>query len=245
MPWLRPRKTAPRFSRGLQRAGVVTLELIVALPVIVILILAVVEFAIIYQVNLEVAHAARFGAKLAAEITRNRLAATNLGNYDQAATLNDLKELIDEYLANHGLTPSCEVILQHNACVPLPSQFNPDPIPGNCQCSAPGAVLPAGEPPAGEAYVRITVGERLTGNVPNLLATFGLALGDLTLQQSTVFRIETNNTAPTTGLAGTLSGSLPTNYQSARHRRGGRGCGDQLHRRDLQRCRAAELRPQL
>ncbi|MBC8290747.1 MAG: hypothetical protein H8E37_10570, partial [Planctomycetes bacterium] len=64
--------------------------------------------------------------------------------------------------------------------------------------------LPGGEPPAGEAYVKVTVCVKLTGNVPNCLSTFGFDLNgpngtagdadDCTIEHSTVFRIETNNT---------------------------------------------------
>jgi hypothetical protein len=196
---------------AVRRSGVITLELLVSLPLLVILLLALIEFAIIYQVNMEVAEAARFGAKLASEITRLQAAATNLGNYNQAATVSDLKERIDQYLANNGLTASCEVILQHGACVPNQTQLQPTSIPPDCLCTTPATPFPNSEPPAGECYARVTVALRLDGNVPNLLSTFGLDLGDMTVQQSTVFRIETNNLAPTVSSTGTLITS-PVNY---------------------------------
>jgi hypothetical protein len=210
---------------GAIRRGVITLELIVAMPVLVIVIMAVVEFAIIYQVNEEVAGAARFGAKLAAEITRNHLVSPRLSNYNTPG-VNHLKERIDQYLQNHGLTPSCEVILQHTACVPFPYQENPTPIPGTCPCTIIGGVtspfgLAAVEPPPGEAYVRVTVVVNLSGNVPNLLATFGLPLGNLTLQESCVFRIETNNTPPSIVVTGTPT-FVPVNYTQT----GTFGCGN-------------------
>lgn len=216
-----------RFSRtrdGAARKGVITLELIVALPLLVILIMAVVEFAVIYQVNQQVAGAARFGAKLASEITRAHAVTPNLSNYDTPG-VNHLKERIDQYLANHGLTPSCEVILQHTACVPGKYQQNPNPIPASCPCTIVGGTtppfsLPAVEPPQGEAYVRVTVVTRLAGNVPDLLATFGLPLNDLTLQESCVFRIETNNTPPSVVVTGTAT--FPSGYSQT----GSFGCGN-------------------
>jgi hypothetical protein len=179
------------------RRGVITLELILFLPVLVILLLLIIEFAIIYQVNKQVAYASNFGAKLASEITREQAASINLGNYNLESTPNNLKERIDQVLANHGLTASCAVILEHNACgVPNNIQRNPDPIPGDCNCGPPEEPLPAGEPPVGTAYVRVTVCLKLEGNVPDLLSTLGFALGDRTFEHSTVKRIETNNQFP-------------------------------------------------
>lgn len=204
--------------RLLRRRGVVTLELLLWLPILVIFVLAIVEFALIMQFNKQIAYASRFGAKLASEITRDQTAATNLSNFNQSGTPNNLKDQIDAYLANHGITASCEVQLQHNACVGGTSQTDTD---DPCNCGPSPTALPGGEPPAGEAHVKVTVCVKLTGNVPNCLSTFGFDLNgpdgsagtadDCTVEHSTVFRIETNNAPPDAVITTTAStGGVPT-----------------------------------
>ncbi|MFP6762658.1 MAG: hypothetical protein VB858_03540, partial [Planctomycetaceae bacterium] len=93
-----------------------------------------------------------------------------------------------------------------------------------CNCGASTPSLPAGEPATpGECYVKVTVCETLSGNVPNLLATFGFDLNgangtpgdadDLTIEHSTTFRIETNNAVPAAVIqvpVQSLPGSLAT-----------------------------------
>lgn len=184
------REPVPAPERA-RRTGVVVLELIVWLPVLVIFLLSIIEFGLIMQTNRQVAFASRFGASLASEISRLSSAPTNLSNYNMIATPDNLKLRVDEYLENHGLTPSCEVRLEHNACVGGQSQVQ---TMAACNCGPTGpAVLPAGEPPAGEAYVRVTVCVPLAGNVPDILDTFGFSLSTRTIEHSTTFRIETNN----------------------------------------------------
>jgi hypothetical protein len=58
----------------------------------------------------------------------------------------------------------------------------------------------------------VTVCLPLAGNVPNLLSTFGFDISDYTFQHSTVFRIETENTAPDARFRASLAASLPGNY---------------------------------
>jgi len=168
-----------QLSSKERRSGVITLEVIIWLPVVLIFLAAIIEFSILYQVNHQVEYASRFGAKRASEIPR-----TTLDTYAAA-----LKADIDTYLANHGLAASCQVILEHNACVPNPLQI----AGGPCNCGPSGG-LPAGEPPAGEAYVRVTVCTEVANDVPDLLNSFGFPLGTRTFEHSTTFRIETNNT---------------------------------------------------
>jgi Flp pilus assembly protein TadG len=199
-----------------RRPGIVTLELILWLPIMIILLLAVIEFAIIMQVNKQVAYASRFGAKLASEITRAQATTPNLGNFNLTATANNLKTQVDIFLANAGLTASCQVLLEHTACVPTTSQT--DPVGTPCPCGASPTTLAANEtvsPFDDEAYVKVTVCVPLLNNVPNVLSTFGFDVTGKTLEHSTVFRIETNNLAPTTintadSSAGTPAGTVIT-----------------------------------
>lgn len=198
------------------RRGIVVLELLLWLPVLLTSLVAVIEFAIMQQVNQQVTLASRYGAKIAAEITRAYTVSPNLGDINLSSTTNNLQSQIDTFLANAGLTASCEVRLEHNACVDNSEQVD-TVTPCNCAATGPAA-LPAGEPPGppGEAYVRVTVCVPLLGNVPNCLSTFGFDLTDRIARHSTTYRIETNNTAPSpvirlltlpTGV--TYAGALP------------------------------------
>ena len=186
-----------------------------AIPFLVIFVLAVVEFAIMYQVDKQVAYSSRFGAKLASEITRNRFQARNLGNINLSTTPDNLKDRIDDFLATAGLTESCEIRLEHNACVPNPLQVDTD---APCNCGPSSTPLPPGEPPGfpntslDQAWVKVTVCVPLTDNVPNCLSTFGFDVTDCTFEHSTVFRIETENSAPVPRFRATLAGGLPGNY---------------------------------
>ncbi len=207
-----------RTSNVRSRRGIVVVELLLWLPVLLTGLMAVIEFAIMQQVNQQVTLASRYGARLASEMTRSIAASTNLNNFNQTSTTNNLQSRIDTFLANAGLTASCEVRLEHNACVENPLQVDTATY---CNCEATGPLaLPAGEPPGppGEAYVRVTVCVPLLGNVPNCLSTLGFDITDRIVRHSTTFRVETNNTAPSpvirlstlpTGVTITVGGPLP------------------------------------
>lgn len=177
-----------------RRRGVAVVELIIWLPVLMTALMAIVEFALMQQVNQQVNLASRYGAKIASEVTRAFATSPNLSDINQTATVNNLQSRIDTFLANAGLTASSEVRLEHNACVNNPLQVD-TATPCTCNATGPGT-LPAGEPPQGEAYVRVTVCVPLTGNVPNLLSTLGFDINDRIVRHSTNYRVETNNSAP-------------------------------------------------
>jgi len=213
------RRSRPLLQlRDVGRAGAVILEFILALPVLVILLLAVVEFSVMLQVNQQLAYASRFGAKLAAEITRNKDIHPNLGDFNLASTteVDSLQGRIDRYLQTHGLTKSCAVVLEHNACsVPNHEQDRPGTIKDSCHCGNPPALMPVSLPGGSEneAYVRVTVALTLKDNVPDLLNTLGFALGDRTFVHSTTLRIETDNTPPTPVIGISPASSLPPGYE--------------------------------
>lgn len=174
------------------RTGVVVLEAIVALPILVICLLGLIQFGILCRVDQQVAVASRMGAKLAAEVSRRNSENPNLGNYNDPNALpsppsgESLKERIDRFFENNGLTDSCSVILEHNvAGVANPSQQNPLSPAANCTCEAPVHPLPTGT-----EYVRVTVCLGASGNVPNVLRLFGLDLSSATITHSTVLPYE-------------------------------------------------------
>jgi photosystem II stability/assembly factor-like uncharacterized protein len=178
-----------RFGR---RGAVVTLELILAVPVLLIVLLAVLEVGLILAASKHVEFASRQGAKLAAEISRTG-GPPDLGTFNLPTTPDNLKDRVDEYLVTAGYTNSCTVILEHNAAgVPNPVQVDNDGTP--CPCSPdPIGPLPSsvpGPPLTTFESVRVTVCLSMTDNLPNSLATFGLDYGDDTIRHSTTFRYE-------------------------------------------------------
>lgn len=180
----------PAAPPRVRRRAVITLELLFAIPILLIVLLAVVEVGLILAASKQVEFASRQGAKLAAEVPRSG-GPPELGTFNLPATVNNLKDQVDEYLATAGYTNSCTVILEHNvAGVANPSQTDDDGQPCNC---GPIGSLPAavpGPPAAGLESVRVTVCLPMDGNIPNCLAVFGLDLADCTIRQSTVWRYE-------------------------------------------------------
>lgn len=179
------------------RRGVVTLELILTFPIIFILLLAVIEFGLIYSATQHVAYASRFGAKLAAEEPLTGLPDVNL-----ASGGSRLRLAIDEYLQTVGLdTGSCRVILEHN----VTGVSNPEQIDGpagvECEDCVPPTtpetpdVILAGLPgseqfPTTSGYVRVTVCVPIQGNVPDLLCSFGFSIEDCEFKTTTTFIYE-------------------------------------------------------
>lgn len=177
------RSPTSRSPRPVRRRAVVTLELVLAVPVLLIVLLAVVEVGLILAASKHVEFASRLGAKLAAEATTADLGTLN--------TAGPLKAEIDQYLNTAGYTDSCTVILEHNvAAAANPVQTNPNPA--DCVCNPDGA-LPAaviGPPATVVESVRVTVCLPMDGNIPNCLATFGFDLSDCSIRHSSVWRYE-------------------------------------------------------
>lgn len=165
-----------------QRRGVVTLELILVFPILMIVLLAIIEFGLIYSTIQHVSYSSRLGAKLSSEQST-----VALGTYNQNAGVSPLRTEINSYLTTAGFnTLSCQITLQHNVMVAANNtQENPDPAPAGCDC-----VAPVNNLPVGSEYVRVTVCVPVTGNVPNLLATFGFNISDYEVEQTTTFRYE-------------------------------------------------------
>lgn len=196
-------------QRRRPRRAVVTLELILALPILLIVLLAVVEVGLVLAASKHVEFASRLGAKLAAEMPRTG-GPPNLGTFNLPVTTNNLKDRVDQYLQTAGYTNSCTVILEHNAVgVPNPVQVDDDGMP--CPCDAIGS-LPAavpGPPATAVESVRVTVCLPMEGNIPNCLATFGFDLADCSIRQSTVWPYE--GAAPAVGAFSLTAQNSPVN----------------------------------
>ena len=159
----------PRIERKFARRGAVTLELILAFPALLILLLAIVEFGQIISNMQQVALASRVGADVASQIA--------LSTTDGDPVPDEVLDAIEVQLAASGFA-GCRVTVEHN--VGAVTTLNT----GDCDCDPPSAGLPPGE------YVRVTVCVPLSEIAPDLLSPFGFDLTDKTVGQTTTFPYE-------------------------------------------------------
>jgi hypothetical protein len=164
------------------RAGVVTLELILMLPVWIIMFFALVVFAQLISNRQQLALASRVGAEEASGTVGLDL------TVDGDPVPQNVMQVIQDQLESSGIT-QCKVILEHNV---LPASPPPPPTPpielvsGTCDCPAP----PGPNLPSTREYVRVTVYVPVTELTCNLLGSFGLDLSNRYVRQSTTFRYE-------------------------------------------------------
>ncbi len=151
--------------------GGVTLELILALPLLVIVLLAVIEVGLILANFKHVAAASREGAKMAAETV-------GLSPGTTAATAAQVRSAVDRRLEAAGLGASASqgVTVRHTVTAAGAAT--------NGDCSDP--VVPA----LPDATVRVTVCVALTRLSPNLLGAFGFDLAGQTIEHTTTWDYE-------------------------------------------------------
>lgn len=177
------RRTARRgrnCSNG--RAGSVTLEFLLVLPILLIFLLAVVEFGMFFSNMQQVALACRVGAEAASQTA-------GLPNAPASVPTN-ITDAINHQLASSGILP-CRIYLEHN--LPGTEQELVTTFVPACTCSAPATPLPPTPPPAtnyGRLSVRVTVCVPMTELAPNCLALFGFDLSSRCAKCSTTFRYE-------------------------------------------------------
>ena len=165
-----------------RRDGIVVYELIVAGPVFLILLTALVELGSLMSNMRHVNLAARAGAKTASE-----LSTVNLGSALPADNIDLVRNAVDKVFGSAGIT-SCQVILEHNpGCNALMDTIRTS---GACPgCSAPGTALPTlVQIPGGT--VRVTVCVEATQLAPNLLSGFGLSISGRTITDSVTLPYE-------------------------------------------------------
>jgi Flp pilus assembly protein TadG len=173
-------KPEPRCRFGLcrtgsTRRGAVTLEFIVALPVLLIVLLAVVEFGMFFSSMQQVDLACRVGAEAASQST--------FLPYGLATVPPDVTDPISQQLGSSGISP-CKIILEHNV-LPTPQTLTTTYVP-ECACDPPATPLPAGL----ARSVRVTVCVPMSSLAPNCLALFGFDLTGRCAQCSTTLRYE-------------------------------------------------------
>jgi Flp pilus assembly protein TadG len=161
---------------------VVVFEFIIWTPIFVILLLAIIEFALILTNLQQVKAASQAGAKIAAELSNADLASAN-----PADNIDKVDDAVTIVLGSAGMM-QCEVILEYN---PTCGGITPDTkTAGACAgCTAPATPLPSlADIPGGTVRVTVCVDvEQLT---PDLLTTFGFSIAGSTAKVSTLLPYE-------------------------------------------------------
>jgi len=163
---------------------VVVLEFIIWTPVFVILIFALVEFALILTGLQQVKAASYAGAKVASELTTANLASGVPGNN---ITLVD--NAVAKVLSSSGMT-RCETILEYNPSNTCVAGSPGTKTAGGCgSCYAPATPLPSNANIPG-GTVRVTVCVDINQLTPNMLSNFGFNVSGRTAKVTTLLPYE-------------------------------------------------------
>lgn len=148
------------------------LELVLALPVLVVLLLAVVEFGSIFASLQQLSLASRAGARAAAEIV-------NLPTAPGAPIPSEVFDEIAAQLAAASISPR-HVVLEHNVAG----------SPVRLDAGQSHAVLPDTRFPATGRFVRVTVVADLSELAPDLLGMWGFSTAGRIATHTSTFRYE-------------------------------------------------------
>jgi hypothetical protein len=156
-----------------RRRGAIIVELLIALPVLVILLLAALEFGVMLANFQQISLASRDGALVASETT----------DLDTAVAVPpEVVDVVVRQLASSGMSP-CRIRLEHNVGG-APMVLLEPPV-GGCDCD-PGMLAM----PPSRTYVRLTVCVDLEQAAPNCIQQFGFDLSGQTAEYSTLMRHE-------------------------------------------------------
>jgi TadE-like protein len=168
----------PHLPTPSRRRGLGAVELLVGLPILLILLLAIVEFALIMNKLQQVALASRTGAGMAAQQSSS--------SFNVAA----IKTEVDRQLCTAGINSgSCEVLLQHNVGSSAPVVI-PSGAVGACPCTSPATPALPTSAVVPDGCVRVSVCVRLSALAPDLLSSFGLSIQGLQVLQTTTLAYE-------------------------------------------------------
>ncbi len=172
-------RTSLRPTRD-PRGGAVTLEFIIALPVLLIMLLAVVQFGMFFSGLQQVSLASRVGAEVAAQTD---LSASETGDPIPSVILN----AINAQLSSSAIS-ACRIFVEHNLDGPAEDELR-EPLTSAWTCTPPATSLPLDM--AGGVYsVRVTVCVPMSEVAPNCLSLFGFNIANRSTQCSTTFRYE-------------------------------------------------------
>jgi Flp pilus assembly protein TadG len=177
------------LHRGLApqaRRGVAVLEFILWTPVFVILLVAIVQFGLIWMNLQQVKAASNAGALIASQLTTAQLSSgLNANNLDL------VEDAVQEVLSSANMTP-CRVILEYNppnTCVTGSPGTKATSSSCPAACNAPASSLPStADIPGGS--VRVTVCVNINQLTPNLLSTFGFSISNRNARMSTTLPYE-------------------------------------------------------
>lgn len=157
-----------------KRRGVVTFELIVTTPILLIFLAAVIEFGLILANTKQVALASRVGAKVAAEDSRLPGSTSDVNDDVETAVNRQLQA------AGFGASGTSGVTLRHNVGGGSVSDTN-----GTCADPTSPAL-----PTDGSGSVRVTVCVELSKLTPDLLSMFGFSTSGKTVEVTTTYPYE-------------------------------------------------------
>jgi len=158
-----------------RRRGGAVLELILALPILVIGLMAIVEFGLLRANQQQLEYASRIGARVAADASNPTAPAT------VAAVSDAVKQHLQQ--ANISTAPGdYRITLEY-----FDGSSTAVNVDGTLNCAAPANF----NTPNGD-YVRVIVCLDIveSGMTPNLLKTFGFNLSNKQMQQATTLRHE-------------------------------------------------------
>lgn len=162
------------------RSAAVLLELIIALPILIIIVVGIVQFGLFFQNLQQLALASRVGAHAAAETAALPAEGEVAGDPVPMAIVT----AITQQLSSSGIDP-CAIILEHNvnSGTTLEQTLRTDTAPNCPDCDEPGSAIPGHS-------VRVTVCVRMDELMPNCLTMFGFDVANYVSQSSTTFCYE-------------------------------------------------------
>jgi Flp pilus assembly protein TadG len=178
-----PSKSLKLRSAKQGRGGAAVLELLLVMPILIIAIMAIVEFGLLYSNQQNVEMASRAGVQIA-----SRLTTLSIVNNDPVPA--SVVTAVADELEKIGVT-DYRIILEHNIDFTTNPSGTITPVelvsatagaPANCLPTSTIAMSP------NRRYVRVTVCINTTDLTPNLLQTFGFDLDERISQQSTTRR---------------------------------------------------------
>lgn len=167
-----------------QRSGAVVLELILALPILVIAVFAVVEFGLWMSAKEKLEMAARIGAQAASETPAIDTLAALSGS--------EIQTKVYRYLENAGIdTSNVQLTLTHNVGG---GDTLIDPPGGTCPAPALPPAPPDQTVPVNRQYVRLVVCIPTDDITPNMLSYFGFDVSEFHTQHAKTYRYELGGT---------------------------------------------------
>lgn len=169
---LSPVKSSRCVRGGVCRTGAATLEAILVVPVLVIVTVAAIQFAVTLVVEQSIAHTATVAAREAAKETA-------LPTNTASDIADELVDVVNTMLAPHKLAvgPSVSFALEIGG--------SPTQTRGSLACDPPS------QPTVGPDEVRVSVCVRLdTAPFPNLLSGFDIDVANRCLRRSSLVKKE-------------------------------------------------------